>query len=158
MENLPYKIIVSRRKVIFARFKYGNIHIAFCSEFLKFGDSNLNSISIIFSSVAQSCLILCDPMDCSMPGFPVHHQLPEFTQSHVHWVGDAIQPSDPLLSPSPPTLNLSQNQGLFQWVSYSHQMVRVLEFQLQRQSFQWISSFSGNYKIYSLLSGNLKIT
>ena len=101
VENLPYKIIVSRRKVIFARFKYGNIHIAFCSEFLKFGDSNLNSISIIFSSVAQSCLILCDPMDCSMPGFPVHHQLPELTQSHVHRVGDVIHPSHPLLSPSP---------------------------------------------------------
>ena len=110
VENLPYKIIVSRRKVIFARFKYGNINKAFCSEFLKFGDSNLNSISIIFSSVAQSCLILCDPMDCSMPGFPVHHQLPELTQSHVHRVGDAIQPSDPLLSPSPPTFNLSQHQ------------------------------------------------
>ena len=68
--------------------------------------------SVQFSSVAQSCLTLCDPMDCSMPGLPVHHQLPEFTRTHVHWVGDAVQPSYPLLSPSPPTLNLSQNQGL----------------------------------------------
>ena len=91
-----------------------------------------------FSSVAQLCLTLCDPMDCSMPGFPVHHQLPEFTQTHVHWVGDAIQPSHPLSSPSPPSLNLSQHQGLFKWVSSSHQVPKVLEFQLQHQSFQWI--------------------
>ena len=88
--------------------------------------------------VAQSCLTLCDPMDCSMPGLPVHHQLPEFTQTHVHWASDAIQPSHPLLSPSPPTFNLSQHQGLFKWVSSSHQVARVLEFQLQHQSFQWI--------------------
>ena len=71
----------------------------------------------LFSSVAQSCPTLCDPMDCSTPGFPVHHQLLELTQTHVHWVSDAIQPSHPLLSPSPPTFNLSQHQGLFQWVS-----------------------------------------
>ena len=64
-----------------------------------------------FSSVAQSCPTLCDPMNCSTPGLPVHHQLPEFT--HIHWVGDAIQPSHPLSSPSPPALNLSQHQGLF---------------------------------------------
>ena len=68
------------------------------------------------SSIAQSCLTLCDPMDCSMPGFPVHHQLPELTQTHVHQVGDAIQPSYPLSFPSPPAFNLSQRQGLFQWV------------------------------------------
>ena len=67
-----------------------------------------------FSSVARSCLTLCDPMDCSTPGFPVHHQLPEFTQTHVYQVGDAIQPSHPLTSPSPPAFNLSQHQGLFQ--------------------------------------------
>ena len=79
-----------------------------------------------FSSVAQSCPILCNPMDCSTPGLPVHHQLPEFTQTHVHWIGDAIQPSHPLLSPSPPAFNLSQCQGLFQWVSSLHQVVRVL--------------------------------
>ena len=69
---------------------------------------------IEFSSVTQSCLTLCDPMDYSMPGFPVHHQLPEPTQTHVHHVGDAIQPFHPLSSPSPPALNLSQHQGLFQ--------------------------------------------
>ena len=90
-----------------------------------------------FSSVAQSCPTLCDPMNCSTLGLPVHHQLPEFTQTHVHWVGDAIQPSHLLSSPSPPALNLSQNQGLFKWVSPSHQVAKVLEFQLQHQSFQW---------------------
>ena len=84
-----------------------------------------------FSSVAQLCLTLCDPMDCSTPGLPVHHQLPEFTQSHVHWVGDAIQPSHPLSSPFPPTFNLSQHQGLFQWVSSLHQVDKVVDFQLQ---------------------------
>ena len=94
--------------------------------------------SVQFSPVVQSCLTLCDPMDCSTPGLPVHHQLPEFTQTHVHWVGDAIQPAHPLSSPSPPAFNLSQHQGLFQWVSSSHQMAKVLEFQLQHQSFQWI--------------------
>ena len=92
---------------------------------------------IQFSSVAQSCLTLWDPMNCSMPGLPVHHQLPESTQTHVHWVDDAIQPSHPLLSPFPPALNLSQHQGLFKWVSSSHQVAKVLEFQLQHQSFQW---------------------
>ena len=80
-------------------------------------------------------------MDCCMPGFLVHHQLPEPTQTHVHRVGDAIQQSHPLSSPSPPTFNLSQHQGLFQWMSSSHQVARVLEFQLQHQSLQWI--FSG---------------
>ena len=68
------------------------------------------------TSVTQLCLTLCDPMNRSMPGLPVHHQLPEFTHTHVHWVGDAIQPSHPLSSPSPPALNLSQHQGLFKWV------------------------------------------
>ena len=91
-----------------------------------------------FSSVAQSFLTLHDPMDCSMPGVPVHHQLLEFIQIHVHWVGDAIQSSHPLSSPSPPAFNLSQHQGLFQWVSSLHQVAKVLELQLQYQSFQWI--------------------
>ena len=79
-----------------------------------------------FSSVAQSCSTLCNPMDCSTPGLPVHHQHPEFTQTHVHWVSDAIYTSHPLLSPSPPAFNLSQHQGLFQWVSSSHQVAKVL--------------------------------
>ena len=89
-------------------------------------------------SVVQTCSILWDPMNCSIPDLPVHHQLPEFTQIHVHQVGDAKQPSHPLSSPSPPALNLSQHQGLFQWVSSSHKVAKVLEFQLQHQSFQWI--------------------
>ena len=84
----------------------------------------------------QSCPTLCDPMDCSTPGFPVHHQLPKPTQIHVHRIGDAIQPSHPLSTPSPPAFNLSQHQGLFQWVGSSHQVAEVLEFQLQDQSFQ----------------------
>ena len=87
------------------------------------------SLIIQFSSVAQSCLTFCDPMDCSTPGLPVHHQLLESTQTHVHWVGDAIQPSHPLLSPSLPALNLSQHQGLFKWVTSLHQVAKVLEFQ-----------------------------
>ena len=96
-----------------------------------------NRVLIQFSSVTQLCLTLWDSMDCSMPGFPVYHQLLELTQTYVHWVGDAIQLSHPLLSPSPPAFNLSQHQGLFQWVSSSHQVAKVLEFQLQHQSFQW---------------------
>ena len=90
-----------------------------------------------FSSVSQSCPTLCNPMSCSTPGLPVQHQLPEPTQTHVHWVGDAIQPSHPLSSPSPPALSLSQHQGLFKWVRSSHHVAKVLEFQLQHQSFQW---------------------
>ena len=85
------------------------------------------SSSVQFSAVSQSCPTFCDPMNLSMPGLPVHHQLPEFTQTHIHWVGDAIQPSDPLSSPSPLAFNLSQ------------QVAKVLEFQLQHQSFQWYS-------------------
>ena len=84
------------------------------------------------------CPTLCDPMDCSTQGFPVLHHLPEFAQTHVCWVSDAIQPSHPLLPPSPPALNLSQFQGLFQWVSSSHQVAKVLELQLQHQSFQCV--------------------
>ena len=79
-------------------------------------------------------------MDCSTPGLPVHRQFPEFTQTHVHWVGDAIHSSHPLSSPSPPAFNLSQHQGLFKWVSSLQQVARVLEFQLQHLSFQWIFS------------------
>ena len=90
-----------------------------------------------FSSVAQLCPTLCDPMNRSTPGLPVHHQLPEFTQTHVHRVGDAIQPSHPLSSPSPPAFNPSQHQGLFQWVNSWHEVAKVLEFQLQHQSYQW---------------------
>ena len=91
-----------------------------------------------FSSVQSlSRVQLCDPMNRSTPGLPVHHQLPEFTQTHVHWVSDAIQPPHPLSSPSPPASNPSQHQGLFQWINSSHEVAKVLEFQLQHQSFQW---------------------
>ena len=85
-------------------------------------------IYIQSSSIAQSCPTLCDPMNCSTPGLPVHHQLPEFTQTHVHWVGDAIQPSHPVSSPSPPAPNPSQHQGLFQWVNSLHEVAKVLGF------------------------------
>ena len=88
-------------------------------------------------SVAQTGPTLCDPMNCSMPGLPVHHQLPEFTETHIHQVSDAIQPSHPLSSPSPPAPYPSQNQSLFQWVNSSHEVAKVLEFQLLHQSFQW---------------------
>ena len=87
-------------------------------------------------SVAQWSLTLCDPMNRSTPGLPVHHQLPEFTQTHVHRVSDAIQPSHPLSSPSPPTPNPSQHQRLFQWVNSLHEVAKVLEFQLQHHSLQ----------------------
>ena len=90
------------------------------SHYLRF---LLHSFSLVqLSSVAQSGSTLCDPMDCSTPGLPVHCQLPEFTQTHVHWVSDAVQPSYPLSSPSPPAFNFSQHQGLFKWVSSLHQV------------------------------------
>ena len=87
--------------------------------------------SINFSSVSQSCLTLFHPMDYSMPGFPVHHQHPEFAQTRVQGVGDANQPSHPLSAPSPPPFNLSQHQSFFQGFSFSHQVAIVLELQLQ---------------------------
>ena len=99
--------------------------------------SNFKESSVQFSSVTQSCPTFCDPMNYRTPGLPVHHQLLEFTQSHVHWIGDAIQPSHPLSSPSPPAPNPSQHQSLFQWVNPSHEVAEVLEFQLQYQPFQW---------------------
>ena len=91
-----------------------------------------------FSSVAQSRLTLCDPIDCSTPGLSVHHQLLGLAQTHFHQVSDDIQPSHPLPSPSHPAFNPSQPQSLFQWVSSSHHVAKLLEFQLQHQSFQWI--------------------
>ena len=94
-------------------------------------------LSIQFSSVPQSCLTVCNPMNRRTPGLPVHHQLPEFTQTHAHRVGDAIQPSHPLSSHSPHAPNPSQHQGLFQWVNSSHEVAKVLEFQFQHQSLQW---------------------
>ena len=105
-------------------------------------------------SVAQSCLSLCDPMDCSTPGSPVLHCLPEFAHIHVHWVGNAIKPSHPLLPPSF-AFNLSQHQGLSQWVGSSHQVAKVLE--LQHQSFQWILiSFRTDWFDLPAVQGTLK--
>ena len=98
-------------------------------------------------------------MDCSTPGLPVHHQLPELAQTHPHPVSDAIQSSNPLLSPSPPTFSLSQHQGLFQWVSSSHQVVKVFESQLQHQSFQDYSgliSFTIGWLDFLAVQGTLK--
>ena len=100
------------------------------SKFYKTTSECWKRTSVQFSSVTQSCPTLCDPMNRSMPRLPVHHQLPEFTQTHVHRVGDAIQPSHPLSSPSPPAPNPSQHQSLFQWVNSSHEVAKVLEFQL----------------------------
>ena len=91
-----------------------------------------------FSSVTQLWTTLCNSMNYRTPGFPVDHELRKSTETPVHWVSDAIQPSHPLSFPSPPALNVSEHQGLFQWVSSSHQVAKLLEFQLQHQSFQWI--------------------
>ena len=109
-----------------------NKQLIMCTEGI-----NKNILTIIsVQSVTQSCPTLCDPMNHSMPGIPVYHQLPESTQTHVHRVGDAIQPFHPLSSPSPPAPNPSQHQGLFKWVNSSHEVAKVLEFRPQHQSFQ----------------------
>ena len=114
--------------------------ITFSNASLKFLElkRSLCFSSVQFSSVAQSCPTLGNPMNHNTPGLPVLHQLLESTQTHVHRVGDAMQPSHPLSSPSSPALNLSQYQGLYKWVSSLHQVAKVLEFQPQHQSFQWI--------------------
>ena len=107
-------------------------------------------LSVQFTSVAQSCLTLCDPMDCSTLGLPVYHQFPELTQTHVHWVGDAIQPSHPLLSPSPLTFNISQHQGLFQWVSSLHQVTFKAENLPHANLFGW--NIDSPFRIINILS------
>ena len=112
-----------------------------------------------FSSVAQSCPTLCDPMNRSTPGLSVRHQLLEFTQAHVHQVSDAIQLSPPLSSPSPPAPNPSQHQSLFQWVNSSHEVAKVLEFQLYHQCFQWnpgLISFRMDWLDLLAVQGTLK--
>ena len=111
------------------------------------------------SSVAQFCVALCDPIDCSMPGFPVHHQLPELAQTHVHRVGDAIQPSPLQSSPSPPALNLSQHQGLFQWVNSSHQVAKILEFSFSispSSEYSGLISFRHDWFDLLAVQGTLK--
>ena len=114
------------------------IDFGFCALQVDWGRLVETKSHLVPSSVQSlSHVRLCDPMNYSTPGLPVHHQLPELTQTHVHWVSDTIQPSHPLLSPSPPALNLSKHQVLFKWVSSSHQVAKLMEFQLQHQSFQW---------------------
>ena len=108
-------------------------------------------------SVAKLCVTLCDPMDCSKQGFPDLHCLPKFAQTHVHWVGDAIQPSNRLLSPSPPAFNLSQHQGLFHWVSSSHQVAKVLEHSISPSSdYSGLSSFRIDWFDVLAVQGTLK--
>ena len=129
--------------------------------FMEWGNQNSehrvqwNSVQFSRSFMSNSL----HPHDCSTLGLPVHHQLPESTQTHVHWVGDAIQPSHPLSSLSPPALNLSQHQSLFKWVSSSHQVAKVLEFQLQHQSYQWtprMISFRMDWLDVLAVQGTLK--
>ena len=131
-----------------------------CSPLFLFLFTEISKRAVQLSSVAHLCLTLCDPMDCSMPGFPVHHQSLEFAQTHVHRVDDAIQPSHPLLSPSPPVLNLPQHQGLFQWVSSWHQVAKI-NVQLCSISLLWVCFFSVSLSLFlplpSLLSPKLTI-
>ena len=137
-DSLPLRHLGSCSPAIENTYDLSCLTLSFWSS-SSWGDEMLWVCGLVqFSSVGQSCPTLCNPMGCSTPGLPVHHQFPEFTQTHVHWISDAIQPSHPLSSPSPPAFNLSQHQGLFKWVSSSHQVAKVLEFQLQHQSFQWI--------------------
>ena len=115
--------------------------------------------SVQFSSVTQSCPTLCDPVDCSTPGLPVHHQLLEFTQTHVHWVSDAIQPSHPLSSPSPPTFNLFHHQGLFKWVSSSHRWPKYRSFSFNispSNEYSELISFRMDWLDLCAVQGTLK--
>ena len=105
----------------------------------------LEVLGVLFSSVAQSCLTLCDPVNSSTPGLPIHHQLPEFTQTHIHRVSDAIQSSHPLSSPSPLAPNRSQHQSLFQWVNSSHEVAKVLEFQYHSASVSFLPKKSQDW-------------
>ena len=121
--------------------------------------ANISISSVQFNSLAQSYLTLCDPMDCSTPDISVHCQLPEFIQTHVHWVGDAIQPSYPLLSPSLPAFNLSQHQGLFQWVSSSHQVAKDWSFSFNispSNEHPGLISFRMDYLDFLAVQGTLK--
>ena len=108
-----------------------------------------NQLTHFCCCVAMSCQILCNPMDCNRPGFPLPHCLPEFAQTHGYWVNDAIQLSHPLSPPFPPAFSLSQHQDLFQWVGYSHQMAKVLEFQIQLHSLP-----ANNHPLPPLISQN----
>ena len=130
-------------------------HLFFVRKHL--GKSWTQGYHLLLFFSPKSCPTLCDPKDCSTPGFPVLHHLPEFAQTHIHWVSDAIQPSHPLSSPSPPAFNLAQHQGPFQWVGSLHQVAKVLEFHLQHQSFlsifrvDWFDLFAVQGTLKSLL-------
>ena len=129
MDSLP---LATQEATIFLGSTYKQHHMSFvflCLTYIS---------SVQFRSIAQSCPTLCNPMDCSTQRFPVHHQLLDLAKAHVHRVSDAIQPSHPPSSPSPLAFSLSQHQVFFQWLSSSHQVAKVLELQLQHQSFQWI--------------------
>ena len=129
--RLFYFAILNRRKIADHW-----VELVYCM-FFSFKTREIHSF-VQFSSIAQSCLTLCDPMNCSTTGFLVHLQLQKLTQTHVHRVGDAIQPSHPLSTFSSPSLNLSQDQGLFERVGSWHLVVKILALQLRHQSFQWI--------------------
>ena len=140
-----YQSLVEGMLIFYRVYKYMcNLQIQHLSQdWPAFFFRSFSSLWAIYMSGVSSVQLLshvwlCDPMDCSMPGFLVLHCLPEFVQTHVHWVNDAIQSSHPLLPSSLLAFNLSQHQGLFQWVGSSHQVAKVLELQLQHQSVQWI--------------------
>ena len=139
---LDLTLPVSCMPIFLLLFATISLKMIYSKYFLSSSIFSLKSVwsffSLHFSSVTQLCLTLCDPMNHSMPGFPVHHQLPQFAQTHVHQVSDAIQASHPPLSPFPPDFNLSQHQSLFQWVSSSPQVAKLLEPKLQHQSFWWL--------------------
>ena len=135
--QLASKLISGKKCLVF--YVTGGFVVGCCTACAGFGNPRNQLLKKSYCcSVTQSCPTLCDPMDCSTPGFPVLHYLPEFAQTHAHEVDDAIQPSHPLSPPSPPALILSQYQSLFQWVDFLHQVDKVLKFQLQHQSFPWI--------------------
>ena len=136
LKRLKWKPSLQNARLLFMSCIFLTVFVI-CQDFWKLNPfSNLRINSVQFSSVAQSCPTLCDLMNCSTPGLPIHQQLLEFIQTLVHRVGDAIQPSHPLSSLSPPAPNSSQHQSLFQWVNSSHEVAKVLEFQLQHHSFQ----------------------
>ena len=137
----PYKFIL----IEFSRFS-----LLLCNLFFPFYLISCNSSSdCFFCSVIQLCPTVCNPMDGRMPGLPVSHHLPKFPPVHVHCISDAIQPSHPLMTSSPSACNLFQHWELFQWVSYSHQMTKILELQLQHRSFQGV--FRVEYFWYSFI-------
>ena len=151
-------IFLMKSSIYFVKVAIGRKETLYCKCWMN-SDLASNGRSVQFSSVTQSCPTLCDPVNHSTPGLPVHHQLPESTQTHVHWVGDAIQTSHPLSSPSPPALNLSQHQGLFQWVNSSHQVAKILSFSFSispSNEHPGLISFRMNWLDLLAVQGTLK--